>query len=201
MKETPQKVHTYEGSDEQKSICLGKKYSIHMKRSFIVKVKSSKATPKIPENSTYVNLDIFPVKQKCNDINQGIQQTKVSKLAKTQPASTHLSLSSVKHKLDYNQFGNQSQQDQIIPKENNSDVTLGNPNTHKEVLFTSETDNNLVSNYTCVCCDANIVCMTNLSYLLKQITTITYLIFQKFYLMSNPKGNIQNTYANNAMLY
>ena len=81
-----------------------------------------------------MNLDIFPVKQKCDDINQGIQHTKVSKLAKTQSASTHLSLSSVKCKLDYNQFGNQSQQDQIVPKENNSDVTLGNPNTHKEIL-------------------------------------------------------------------
>ena len=32
-----------------------------------------------------------------------------------------------------------------------------------------------------------IVCTTNLSYLLKQITTITYLILQKFYLMSKPK--------------
>ena len=28
------------------------KYSVHMKRSFIAKVKSSKGTPKIPENST-----------------------------------------------------------------------------------------------------------------------------------------------------
>ena len=152
-------VHTYGGSDEQKPICSGKKYSIHMKRSFIAKVKSSKGTPKIPKNSTYVNLDIFPVKWKCDDINQGIQHTKVSKLAKTQSASTHLSLSSVKHKLDYNQFGNQSQQDQVIAKENNSDVTPGNPNTHKENFFTNETDDNLVSNYTCVCCDAkNSVC-------------------------------------------
>ena len=130
-----------------------------MKRSFIAKVKSSKGTPKIPKNSTYVNLDIFPLKQKYDDINQGIQHTKVSKLAKTQSASTHLSLSSVKHKLDYNQFGNQSQQDQVILKENYSDVTLGNPNTHKENFFTNETDDNLVSNYTCVCCDAkNSVC-------------------------------------------
>ena len=56
-------------------------------------------------------------------------------LQKTQSASTHLSLSSVKHKLDYNQFGNQSQQDQVIAKENNSDVTLGNPNTQKEIFF------------------------------------------------------------------
>ena len=79
-----------------------------MKRSFIAKVKSSKGTPKIPKNSTYVNLDIFPVKRKCNDINHSIQHTKVSKCAKTQSASTHLSLSSVKCKLDYNQFSNQS---------------------------------------------------------------------------------------------
>ena len=85
--------------------------------------------------------------------------TKVSKHAKTQSASIHLSLSCVKCKLDYNQFSNQSQQDQIIPKENHSDVTLGNCNTHKEIFFTSEPDGNLVSNYTCVCCDAkNSVC-------------------------------------------
>ena len=79
-------VHTYGGSDEQKPICPGKKYSVDMKRSFIAKVKSSKGTPTIPKNSTYVNLDIFPVKQKCDDINHGIQDTKVSKCAKTQSA-------------------------------------------------------------------------------------------------------------------
>ena len=128
-------LNLHGGLHEQKVICPGKKYSVHTKRSFIAKVKSSKGTPKIPENSTYVNLDIFPVKQKCNDIDHGIQHTKVSKFAKTQSASAHLSLSSVKCKFDYNQFGNQSQQDQVIAKENNSDVTLGNPNTNKENFF------------------------------------------------------------------
>ena len=71
----------------------------------------------------------------------------------------HLSLSSVKHKLDYNQFGNQSQEDQVVGKENNSDVTLGDHNTHEEHFSPNEKDDNLVPNYTCVCCDAkNSVC-------------------------------------------
>ena len=126
-----------------------------MKRSFIAKVKSSKEMHKIPKNSTYVNLDIFPGKQKCDDIHHGIEHTKVSKLAETQSPSTHLSLSSVKCKLDYNQFGNQSQQDQVDGKENNSDLMLGDHNTHKEHFSPNEKDDNLVPNYTCVCCDAN----------------------------------------------
>ena len=166
-----------EGSDEQKPICPGKKYSVHMKRSFIAKVKTSKGTSKIPKNSTYVNLDIFPVKQKCDDINHGIQHTKVSKLAKTQPASTHLSLSSVKHKLDYNQFGNQSQQDQVFAKENNSDVTLGNPNTHKEIFLQMRQMTTWCPITHVYGVMQKIVHVTNLPYLLKQITTITYLIF------------------------
>ena len=155
MKETPQKEGRFIDMEVQMNknpFAQGK--NIAFTWSFIAKVKSSKGTPKIPENSTYVNLDIFPVKQKCDDINHGIQDTKVSKCAKTQSAYTHLSLSCVKRKLDYNQFGNQSQQDQIVPKENHSDVTLGNCNTPKEIFFTSEPDGNLVSNYTCVCCDA-----------------------------------------------
>ena len=172
-----------------------------MKRSFIAKVKSSKEMHKIPENSTYVNLDIFPDKWKCDNINHGIEHTKVSKLAETQSPSTHLSLSSVKHKLDYNQFGNQSQQDQIVGKENNSDVTLGNCNTHKEHFSPNEKMTTWCPITHVYAVMQKIVCTTNLSYLLKQITTITYLILQKFYLMSSPKGNIQNTYANNATLY
>ena len=138
MEKKPSKgveVHTYGGSDEENPISQGKKYSVHMKRSFITKVKSSKEMPKIPKNNTYVNLDFFPGKWKCNAIYFGIVHTKVSKLAETQSPSTHHSLSSVKCKLNYNQFGNQSQHNQVIVKENNSDVTLGNPNTHKELFF------------------------------------------------------------------
>ena len=54
MKKKPSKgveVHTYGGSDEEKLISPTKKYSVHMKRSFIAKVKSSKEMQKIPKNS------------------------------------------------------------------------------------------------------------------------------------------------------
>ena len=52
-------VHTYGGSDEQKPICPGKKCSVHMNRSFVAKVKSSKGTAEIPENSTYGEFRYF----------------------------------------------------------------------------------------------------------------------------------------------
>ena len=109
--------------------------------------------------TVYVNLDIFPGKRKCDNIDQGIEHTKVNELAESQSPSTNLPLLSVKHKLDYNQFDNQSQQDQGVSKENNSDVTLGDHNIHKEHFSPNEKDDNLVPNYTCVCSDAkNSVC-------------------------------------------
>ena len=76
---------TSETHDPEPSNCSFRKYSVHMKRSFIAKVKSSKKTANSSGDKSHEPPDSFPCKQKdaqYHDTEHGVQDTNVCKLKK-----------------------------------------------------------------------------------------------------------------------